>query len=62
MNEARSPPLNHTKCGRATESGQAHFGTPKGGRSREVPLNAVALQALKAHRHLRGAFVFCDAM
>jgi integrase len=40
---------------------RGHFGTPKGGRSREVPLNAVALQALKAHRHLRGAFVFCDA-
>jgi integrase len=40
---------------------RGHFGTPKGGRSREVPLNAVALQVLKAHRHLRGAFVFCDA-
>ena len=40
---------------------RGHFGTPKGGRSREVPLNAVALQALKAHGHLRGAFVFCDA-
>lgn len=40
---------------------RGHFGTPKGGRSREVPLNAVALQALKAHRHLRRAFVFCDA-
>ncbi|MDY7229827.1 tyrosine-type recombinase/integrase [Hyalangium rubrum] len=39
---------------------RGHFGTPKGGRSREVPLNAVALEALKAHRHLRGAFVFCD--
>ncbi len=40
---------------------RGHFGTPKGGRSREVPLNEVARQALKAHRHLRGAFVFCDA-
>jgi integrase len=40
---------------------RGHFGTPKGGRSREVPLNAVALEALKAHRHLRGPFVFCDA-
>ncbi len=27
-----------------------------------MPLHAVALQALKAHRHLRGAFVFRDAM
>lgn len=39
---------------------RGHFGSPKGGRSREVPLNAVALGALKSHRHLRGPFVFCD--
>lgn len=39
---------------------RGHFGSPKGGRSREVPLNAVALDALKVHRHLRGPFVFCD--
>lgn len=39
---------------------RGHFGSPKGGRSREVPLNGIALSALKAHRHLRGAFVFCD--
>ncbi|NNB84591.1 tyrosine-type recombinase/integrase [Corallococcus exiguus] len=39
---------------------RGHFGSPKGGRSREVPLNAIALDALKAHRHLRGPFVFCD--
>lgn len=37
-----------------------HFGSPKGGRSREVPLSARALEALRAHRHLRGPFIFCD--
>ncbi|WP_228530701.1 MULTISPECIES: site-specific integrase [Myxococcaceae] len=40
---------------------RGHFGSPKGGRSREVPLNARALDALQAHPHLRGPFVFCDA-
>jgi len=34
--------------------------TPKNGRSREVPLSDEAIRALKAHRHLRGEFVFCD--
>ncbi|AGC46598.1 integrase family protein [Myxococcus stipitatus DSM 14675] len=37
------------------------FGSPKGGRPREVPLNDVVLNVLKAHRHLRGPFVFSDA-
>jgi integrase len=36
-------------------------GSPKGGRNRKVPLSAEALAALKAHRHLRGPYVFCDA-
>ena len=34
-------------------------GSPKGGRAREVPLNQVALWALKSLRHLRGHYVFC---
>ncbi|MEZ4404272.1 MAG: tyrosine-type recombinase/integrase [Kofleriaceae bacterium] len=36
-------------------------GEPKGRRSREVPLGDEVLRALKAHRHLRGPRVFCDA-
>jgi integrase len=35
------------------------IGTPKNGRSREVPLSDQALAALKSHRHLRGELVFC---
>jgi integrase len=35
-------------------------GTPKGGRSREVPLSPDLLTILKAQRHLRGELVFCD--
>jgi integrase len=35
-------------------------GTPKSGKGREVPLSKGAVQALKAHRHLRGELVFCD--
>jgi integrase len=38
---------------------RGHYGTPKGGRTREVPLNERILAALKAHRHLRGPLVFC---
>jgi integrase len=34
-------------------------GSPKGGRTREVPLNKRALRTLKALRHLRGPYVFC---
>ncbi len=37
------------------------IGTPKSGRSREVPLSEQAVAALKKERHLRGPFVFCDA-
>jgi integrase len=33
---------------------------PKGGRVREVPLGNDVIAALKAHRHLRGPYVFCD--
>lgn len=36
-------------------------GTPKGGRSREVELSPDVARVLKAHRHLRGELVFCDA-
>ena len=35
-------------------------GTPKSGRSREVPLSDQALAALKGHRHLRGETVFSN--
>jgi integrase len=35
------------------------IGTPKSKRSREVPLSAGAVRALKSHRHLRGELVFC---
>ena len=37
-----------------------HLGTPKSGKSREIPLSNDALKALKDHRHLRGPLVFCD--
>jgi integrase len=33
---------------------------PKGGRERTVELPVSAVDALKAHRHLRGRFVFCQ--
>jgi integrase len=36
-------------------------GTPKGGRTREVPLSDEAVAVLKAHRHLQGPYVFCEA-
>ncbi len=36
-------------------------GTPKSGKPREIPLGEDVLGALKAHRHLRGPLVFCDA-
>jgi integrase len=36
-------------------------GTPKGGRTREVPLSNEAIATLQAHRHLKGPYVFCDA-
>jgi integrase len=35
-------------------------GTPKGGRSREVPLSDDAVATLQVHRHLRGPCVFCE--
>lgn len=35
-------------------------GTPKSGKSREIPLNEKAVAALKRQRHLRGELVFCD--
>lgn len=36
------------------------LGTPKPGRSREVPLSLEATAALAAAKHLRGPWVFCD--
>lgn len=38
-----------------------HVGTPKSGKPREIPLGDEVRAALKAHRHLRGPLVFCDA-
>jgi len=35
-------------------------GPPKGGRTRPVPLSDETVATLKAHRHLRGPYVFCD--
>jgi integrase len=37
-----------------------HLDTPKSGKPREIPLSNDAQKALKDHRHLRGALVFCD--
>jgi len=34
-------------------------GTPKSGRSRELPLSDATVAVLKGHRHLRGPYVFC---
>lgn len=33
--------------------------TPKSGKACDLPLSRVALEALKAQRHLRGPYVFC---
>jgi integrase len=38
---------------------QGEEGPPKGGRHRPVALSGKALATLKAHRHLRGPYVFC---
>ncbi len=38
---------------------RGHEGTPKSGKSREVPLAQSVVEALKKHRHLRGDRVFC---
>jgi len=35
-------------------------GPPKGGRNRKVPLSDEAIAVLKAHRHLKGPYVFCE--
>jgi integrase len=37
------------------------IGTPKSGKSREVPLSQMTIAALKQQRHLRGELVFCTA-
>lgn len=34
--------------------------TPKSGRGREIPLADSAIAALRAHRHLKGDYVFCN--
>jgi integrase len=40
---------------------KGHFGLPKSGKPREIPLGDDVIEALEAHRHERGPFVFCDA-
>lgn len=40
---------------------KGHVGTPKNGKSREVPLSPQAIAVLKSHRHLRGELVFCKS-
>lgn len=40
---------------------KGHEGPPKSGRDREVPLGDEVLAVLKAHRHLKGKTVFCNA-
>jgi integrase len=37
------------------------IGLPKNHKPREIPLSANVVAMLKAHRHLRGPLVFCDA-
>ncbi len=39
---------------------RGELGTPKSGKPREIPLSDDLRAALKAHRHLRGQYVFCD--
>lgn len=39
---------------------RGHIGTPKSGKGREVPLGDEVRATLKAHRHLRGQYVFCN--
>lgn len=39
---------------------ETHIGTPKGGRSREIPLSDDAKTVLFAHRHMRSKLVFCN--
>jgi len=39
---------------------RGHIDTPKGGRSRTIPLSPQCLDALKKHRHLKGDYVFCQ--
>ena len=51
------------KAGRMTvqrSDWQGQLGTPKGGRIRKMPLNANAVKALKAVRHLKGPWAWCD--
>ncbi len=36
------------------------IGTPKNGKGRVIPLSRDAIITLKAHRHLRGEYVFCQ--
>jgi integrase len=39
---------------------QGHIGPPKSGKDRTLPLNTLAVGALKRHRHLKGMWVWCN--
>jgi integrase len=39
---------------------RGRVGLPKNGKERTVPLSQDALDAMKTHRHLRGAWIFCN--
>src|ERR1700682_5235653 len=39
---------------------RGQIGSPKNGRSREIPLSEATVRLLKARRHLQGELVFCD--
>lgn len=44
---------------RRSADDEGELGPPKNGRSRVVDLPAAAIRVLRAHKHLRGPFVFC---
>ncbi len=49
----------------SNSSAGPHYGeqsTPKNGKTRIIPMNADVMQALDAHRHRKGIWVFCDKM
>jgi integrase len=39
----------------------SHLGSPKGGRERKLPMTRRLRHALKADRHLKGPFMWCDS-
>ena len=43
----------------ARSHSEGHTTTPKSGKSRIIPISPALVDVLKAHRHLKGALVFC---